>query len=374
MNVSWLLLIGLGTFITLAYGLNLDLLREPYPQLIIFSLATLGSKSACYYSVVEKDRPFFSAMMMNLFSLTTATFAFLTSQQEFRMPDVNRLTILGLLALFGYWQFYIFWKGTNSYLNKQTWMFVENGAECFRDLSLYLFTNDDFIKKWASVRILIQSLKFCLIIWQQNNLKLPLLINLTSLQLLMSRFCLARADMAYSSLGSVSDIFLDQILLSSFTLVCISTHYLIENESREFRSLFSELKEITWKEWVSASSIGIFKSLERLAASRVKKMNFFIWLGCNRFIHCVMESLFQTFNVDTFRWDYVIDGCSYLVSGILISAQETLRYQVDIRDAMLTVFIYLTLLLTTNILSLTSSTSSMKKYVSYLFRLMFWFS
>lgn len=371
MNVSWLLSIGLGVFIMLAYFLNLDLLNEPYPQLIIFSLATLGSKSACYYSVVEKDRPFFSATMMNLFSLTTATFAFLTSRQEFRMPDVNRLTILGLLALFGYWQFYIFWKGTNSYLNKQTWMFVENGAECFRDLSLFFFTNDSFIKNWAGIRILIQLLKFYLIRWQQDNLNLPLLINLTSLQLLMSRFCLARADMAYSGLGSVSDIFLDQILLSLLTLVCISIHYLIEN--RELRGLLSELKEITWKEWVSASSIGIFKSLERLAASRVKKMNFFIWLGCNRFIHCLMESIFQTFDVDTFRWDYVMDGCSYLVSGILISAQETLRYQVDIRDAMLTIFIYLSLLLTINVLSLTPNPSLMKTYMFNLFRLMFWF-
>lgn len=370
MNVSWLLLIGLGVLITLAFGLNLNLLSEPYPQLFIFSLATLGSKSACYYSVVEKDRPFFSATMMNLFSLTTAIFAFLTSQQEFRMPDVNRLTVLGLLALFGYWQFYIFWKGTNSYLNKQTWMFVENGAECFRDLSLFFLTSDNFIKQWAGIRILIQLIKFCLIRWQQESLNLPLLINLTSLQLLMSRFCLARADMAYSGLGSVSDIFLDQVLLSSLTLVFISIHYLIEH--RKLRGWLSELKEITWKEWISASSIGIFKSLERLAASRVKKMNFFIWLGCNRFIHCVMESMFQTFNADTFRWDYVVDGCSYLVSGILISAEETLRNQVGIRDAMLTIFIYLSLLLTTNILSLTPSPSSIKTYMYHLLRLMFW--
>lgn len=349
MIVSWLPAIGLVLLATLTYFINPNLLKEPYPQLIIFSLATLGSKSACYYSVVEKDRPFFSATMMNLFSLVVAAIAFLTSQQEFKVPDLNRLRVLGLLALFGYWQFYIFWKGTHSYLNKQTWMFVENAAEFFRDLSLLAFTNDILTIEWAGIRILIQLLKFYLTWWQKNNLNLPLLINFTSLQLLMSRFCLARADLAYSRLGSVSDVMLDQVLLSSLTLILIGIHFLID--SKELGDSLPKLRDITWKEWVSASSIGIFKSLERLAASRVKKMNFFIWLGCNRFVHCVMESIFQTFNVNTFRWDYIIDGCSYLMSGFLISSYDTLRHQVSVKDATLTIFMYLTLLLSITILT-----------------------
>ena len=357
MIVSWLPMIGLVLLTTLTYCINPNLFKEPYPQLIIFSLATLGSKSACYYSVVEKDRPFFSAAMMNLFSLVVAAIAFSTSQQEFKIPDFNRLRILGLLALFGYWQFYIFWKGTHSYLNKQTWMFVENTAEFFRDLSLLAFANDTLTIEWVNVRILIQLLKFYLIWWQKNNLNLPLLVNFTSLQLLMSRFCLARADLAYSKLGSVSDVMLDQMLLSSLTLVFISIHFLIGN--KKSGDSLPKLTDITWKEWVSASSIGMFKSFERLAASRVKKMNFFIWLGCNRFVHCVMESIFQTFNVDTFRWDYIIDGCSYLMSGFLISSHDTLRDQVGVKDATLTIFMYLTLLLSITVLTAGSGSNTL---------------
>ncbi len=347
-----LLIIGSCLYASLVYSANLGLISKPYLYFSLFSLTTLGSKTACYYSVVEKDRPFLSAFVMNFYSFLVAFISLLLSDSEIKWPSMERLQIIAMLGLFGYWQFYTYWKESHTNLNKQTWMFVENLAEFLRDLRIWGLMKEKFIKKWAMARMVIQVTKAILIDIQRRRLNLALLINLSSLKLVFSRFLLAYADLRYSALGSESDVLLDQILLSLLSMMFVGVHYLFRYSQGEPQG---HLREVTWEEWVSVSMIGVTKSFERLAAVRIKKIDFFLWLGGNRFVHCLMESLFHKFDFDTFRWDYLIDGCSYILSGSSLTSYRSIEKQIKTKDSLIIMLVYLSLLLLSSMLTYPSS-------------------